>query len=418
MISYELKTGHRVERITLPDHCTVRELKPNRTKETASQEEICKAALENPMDAQPLRQLAAGKKRAVIVTSDITRPMPSKLVLPFILEQLYCAGMTDEQITIVLGIGSHRKHSSEEKTRLIGENVVRRLRVIDAGSDGYCRLGTTERGTPVEIDRTVSEADLRICLGNVEFHYFAGFSGGAKAILPGVSSPAAIRSNHRHMMEPTAAVGVLEGNPVREDMEEAVQRFCPVDFVLNVVLDSEKKILCAAAGHVVTAHRFLCQYLLKHCCVPLSGKADIVVASLGGAPKDMNLYQLQKGLENAEKAAKNGGVIILIGACQEGFGNDIFEQWMCRNESPQDTLERLQREFVLGGHKAAAICKVLLKHRVLLVSDLPEIVIRRTKLEPFSSAQEALDHALACKGRDAQILLIPEAGSTIPLAES
>lgn len=221
----------------------------------------------------------------------------------------------------------------------------------------------------------MAEADLRICTGNIEFHYFAGYSGGAKAIMPGVSTPAAIQANHRLMVREDACAGNLEDNPLRRDIEEA-GRICGIDYIVNVVLDEHKHIVYAVAGDAVQAHRKGCQYLDKMYRKPIPARADIVIVSQGGAPKDANLYQTQKALDNAKHAVKTGGTIILIGACQEGLGSAKFEQWLTEAPTAHSMIDRVHQHFDLGGHKAAAIAMVLERAKIDFVSELPDELVR------------------------------------------
>ncbi len=275
------------------------------------------------------------------------------------------------------------------------------------------RLGVTRRGTPVDITRTVAEADRVVCLGNIEFHYFAGYSGGAKAVMPGVSTRDAIQCNHRLMTSPDACAGRLEGNPLREDIEEAAAML-GVDFILNVVLDEHKQIIKAFAGDVTAAHREGCRYFDTLYRVEIPERADIVIVSQGGAPKDLNLYQTQKALDNAKHAVKKGGVIILVGSCREGLGEKHFEEWMTQSPSPEYMIERIGRDFVLGGHKAAAIAMVLQNADIYLVSELEPDFVRSIFLKPFADVQTALDAAFAAQGPDAKVIFMPYGGSTLP----
>jgi nickel-dependent lactate racemase len=274
-------------------------------------------------------------------------------------------------------------------------------------------MGVTRRGTPVDIFTPVATADRRICLGNIEYHYFAGYSGGAKAIMPGVSTRDAIQSNHSAMVLPEAAAGRLEGNPVREDIEEA-GKICGIDFIINVVLNENKEIIRSFSGDPVTAHRAGCAFLDSFYKVCIPQKADIVIVSAGGFPKDINMYQAQKALDNARHAVKDGGVIIWIASCSEGLGEDHFEEWMTGHAKSIDMIDHIRRDFVLGGHKAAAIAMVLEKAEIYLVSDLDPAFVRSIFLTPYTNLQEAGDAALAHCGDEATIMLMPYGGSTLP----
>ena len=211
-------------------------------------------ALGSPIGSARLKDIVKPGERVAVITSDITRPLPTyKIILP-VLNELNLAGIPDSDIVIISALGSHRRQTAEEHKKLVGAECFGRVKVIDSDPDDCVHLGQTSRGTPVDITRCAAEADRRILLGNIEFHYFAGYSGGFKALMPGVSTPEAIRCNHSHMAEPGAFAGKLEGNPVREDIEEA-GRMIGADFILNVVLDSHKNIVKAFAGDPVKAHR-------------------------------------------------------------------------------------------------------------------------------------------------------------------
>ncbi len=261
-------------------------------------------------------------KKIAIVTSDISRPCPSWDILPPLLAELERGGVDLADVTLVFGLGSHR-HQTEAEMRHLAGPAFDRIRCVDSDCNDCIRMGVTGRGTPVDITRVVAEADFRICLGNVEYHYFAGYSGGAKAIMPGVSSRDAIQANHRMMVQNEACAGRLEGNPLRMDIEEA-GRICGIHYIVNVVLDEHKQIIFAAAGDVTAAHRAGCRYLDTLYRKPIPQRADIVLVSQGGAPKDLNLYQTQKALDNAKHAVRPGGIIILIGSCKEGLGEKML----------------------------------------------------------------------------------------------
>ena len=274
-------------------------------------------------------------------------------------------------------------------------------------------MGVTDAGTPVDITRVVAQADRRICLGNIEYHYFAGYSGGAKAIMPGVSTREAIQSNHSMMVRPEACAGNLDSNPLRQDLEQAAA-ICGVDFIVNVVLDEHKQIVKAVAGDLTLAHREGCRFLDQMYLKEIEGLADIVIVSQGGAPKDLNLYQTQKALDNAKQAVKKGGTIILIGSCKEGLGEKVFEEWMLSAPTAESMIERIGRDFQLGGHKAAAIAMVLQNAEIYLVSELEDSFVERIFLKPAKSAQEALDRAFSRHGKDCRVLARPYGGSTLP----
>ena len=272
----------------------------------------------------------------------------------------------------------------------MGDEVVASgVRLVDLDAEQCVEVGTTSRGTRIEVFKPYLDADLRICTGNIEYHYFAGFSGGAKAVVPGMCSYAAIRDNHSMMLAPTARAGVLEGNPVRDDIDEA-GGMVGIDYLFNVVLDEEKRVLHAVAGHYLEAHRAGVALYDARCDLRVAEAADVVIASPGGRPKDINLYQAQKTLDNVAGAVREGGVVVLVARCPEGFGQKTFESWMRDMGSPDVLVERIQQEFVLGGHKAAAIAGMLRSVDVFLVSEFPDDVVRGMCMRPFATVDEAV----------------------------
>ena len=414
-MEFTLGFGSCTQNLNVPDENLICVLMPNTVQQGLTGEAEVSRALENPIGTPRIGQIVRPGETLAIVTSDITRPLPSYKILPLLLDELLNAGIRRQDITVVFGLGSHRKQTAEEQKKLVGEQVFAQIKCIDGDDSDCMQYGFTSRGTPVDIVRAVAEADRRICLGNIEYHYFAGYSGGAKAIMPGVSTRDAIQHNHSRMVEAAAAAGRLTGNPVREDIEEAA-RMVGVDFIVNVVLNEHKEIVRAVAGDVVRAHREGCRYLDRLYGKPISARADIVVVSQGGAPKDLNLYQTQKALDNAKHAVNKGGVIILVGSCKEGLGEHVFEEWMTKSPDAHSMIDRIKTDFQLGGHKAAAIAMVLEDAEVYLVSELDADFVKQIFLTPFSDVQTAFDAAMRKIGDEASVIVMPYGGSTLPLS--
>ena len=405
--------GTGTQEAEIPEKNLLGVLRANEAAPGLTGEAEVRRALAEPIGSPRLREIVKPGEKIAIVTSDVTRPMPTYKVMPALLDELYAAGVKGEDVTLVFALGSHRKHTDEERKRLAGERAWNEIACVDSDPADCVHMGVTAAGTPVDVTRTVARADRRICLGNIEYHYFAGYSGGAKAIMPGVSTRDAIQSNHSMMVRPEACAGALETNPLRMDIEEA-GAICGIDFILNVVLSEHKDILRAVAGHPVEAHRAGCAFLDRLYLKELPRGADVVLVSQGGAPKDLNLYQTQKALDNARHAVNPGGVIVLIGSCKEGLGERVFEEWMTQSESPRAMIERIGRDFQLGGHKAAAIAMTLEKADVYLVSDLEPDFVRSIFLTPQPTVQAALDAAFARLGPEATVLAMPYGGSTLP----
>lgn len=406
--------GNEMLHVKLPETQVISVLRPNNVPAGLTGTEEVERSLRAPIGSERLCNIVKPGQKVAIVTSDITRPVPSYKILPLILKELNDEGVKDRDIEVVFALGSHRGHTDEEKRKLVGDYIFNRVSCIDSSENDCIRLGITSRGTPVDIFRPVAQADIRICVGNIEYHYFAGYSGGAKAIMPGVSTRDAIQANHSRMVKKEAAAGRLLGNPVREDIDE-VAKFCPVDFIVNVVLNEEKEIIKCFSGHYLKAHHEGCAFLDKLYKTPISQKADIVVVSTGGFPKDINMYQAQKALDNAQHAVKDGGIIVWLASCRQGLGEGVFERWMLGHEKSSDMIEHIRQDFQLGGHKAAAIALVLEKAKIFLVSDLEPEFIKKLHLEPFNNAESAIWAALQEKGLNASIIAMPFGGSTLPV---
>ena len=405
--------GNETRTFQVPDRNLLCEVTQNQVEVASTGAEAVREALKSPIGTKRLGELVRPGQKIAVITSDITRPCPSHVILPELLRELSKAGVRDEDITVVFALGSHRVHTQEEQMRLVGREVFDRVRCVDAAREGFVHVGVTRAGTPVDIDPVVAGADVRICVGNIEFHYFAGYSGGAKAIMPGVSTRDAIQTNHSKMVLDAARAGNLLENPLRQDIEEAAA-MVGVDFILNVVLDEEKKIVKAVAGDLRRAHEAGCAFLDQLYKIRIPARADIVVTTPGGFPKDINLYQAQKALDNAKHAVRDGGIIILAASCREGLGEKVFEQWMLDSPSPEAMIERIGRDFQLGGHKAAAISMVLKRCRILLVSDLEDGFVRNIFLEPFPTVDAALQEAFSSLGEDSRVIFMPHGGSVLP----
>lgn len=372
-------------------------------KEKIYETGVIKKALSNPVGSDKLKDLATGKKKAVILVSDITRPCPSKKFLPFLINELKKGGI--DLITIIFGLGIHRLHTFEERVRLSGNYALNNAALIDSDQDRCELVGTTSRGTPVEVFKEALNVDLLIATGNIEYHYFAGYSGGAKAVLPGICSKRSIQYNHSLMLDDNAIAGKFYGNPVREDIEEA-GKMVGIDFIFNVILDNNKKIIAAVSGKNNDAYL---EGLKKYDNLygkEINKKADIVITSPGGYPKDINLYQAHKALENVKEIVKDDGKIILVAQCPEGFGEDTFGQWM-QDCADYDLLsKKIKEKFILGGHKAVAISKILSKNQIYLYSEFNKNCTNSIDFKKIDNLHDFIIQKIN-KNKDIKITVVP-----------
>lgn len=409
-----LPFGHSELNVQVPKSNLVGVFMPQEGIVEVDEAALVGEALARPIGSPRLRELARLGQKVAIITGDLTRPCPSERMLPPILGELAEAGIAHADVTIVIALGLHRPMTVRELESAVGPHLYHRVQVVNHNPLDTVGLGVTSSGTPVELYRPVVEADLRVCLGNLDFHYFAGYTGGAKAILPGCASEATISANHALMVQAEAATGRLDDNPVRADIEEGAALLGP-HFMLNVLVDADRRIVGAVAGDVTAAHRRGCELVKRRRTVSIPELADIVLVSAGGHPKDVNLYQAQKAMDNAAHAVRQGGVIILVAECTEGFGNRTFETWMREAESPDELLERIQQGFVLGGHKAAAIASVLKRAKVYLFSALPVESVRCCDLVLFNDLGKAIEAAFGEVGPAASVIALPHGGSALPV---
>ena len=411
--AYTIGYGHGTRQFELDEERVLLEMAAARIDTEPDETEEVRRALQNPIGSPPLTEIVRPGEKICIITSDITRPCPSAVILPPLLGELEQAGVHLDDITVVFALGSHRRHTDEEQERLVGPAVYSQVHTVDSDPEDTVFLGMTALGTPVNITSVVAQADRRICVGNIEYHYFAGYSGGAKALMPGVSDREAIQANHSRMVEATSRAGEIEHNRLRRDLEEAAD-ICGCNFILNVILSEDKRILRAVAGDHRAAHRAGCTFLDSLYKISVERRADLVIATPGGYPKDINLYQAQKALDNARHAVKPGGIIILAGACGEGFGEEVFGEWLLAAAKPQDLIERVKQEFRLGGHKAVAIAMTLAHAQVYFVSDMDPDDAAKTFMKPYQDLDAAIADALDALGSDARVIVMPHAGSTLP----
>lgn len=414
-MEFKLKYDKGYKDLNISTENFLMEVKQNNVPEGINEIDELRRALENPISSLKLSEITKKGEKIAIITSDITRPVPSKTILPLIIEEILKSGVAKEDITIVFALGIHRSHTVDEMKKLVGEEIYNNIECVDGDINTCIRMGYTKSGTPIDIVEVVAKADRRICIGNIEYHYFAGYSGGAKAVMPGVSSRETIKYNHSKMVLESSRAGNIETNSVRLDLEDAIN-IVPIDFILNVVLDSNKKIIKAVAGHYLDAHRVGCEFLDSIYKIKIPQKADIVIVTPGGYPKDINLYQAQKALDNGKHAVRDGGIIILVASCKEQLGEDTFEKWIMSAPDTRFLIEEIERNFELGGHKAAAIAMVLEKVSVYMVSDLNEMYLNKLSFKSFDSVNDALSEAYKVLGQSSNVIVMTQGGSTLPVS--
>jgi lactate racemase len=397
-------------------------LAPRAAEPIAGETRAVADALANPIGAAPLRDIVRPGERVCIVVNDITRLTRTDLMLPPIVHTLNAAGIPDRDIFIVFALGIHRPQTDEERRLILGREMHARIRNFDhiATDDaGLVEIGVTSFGNRVEINRQVWEADRIILTGEIIYHLIAGYSGGRKSLVPGVAGFRTTTFNHRMIFHPDCRAGQLDGNPAHEDLLEACRLAGP-DFLVNVVLSPEGKLIRVVAGHYDLAHREGCRTVDRMLRVEVEAPYDLIVASAGGFPLDIDLRQAHKGLENACQALRPGGTILFYAECPKGAGIGSFEDYVFRYRDDFEMRQALDREFVVGGHKAYWVARLGRLYNVHLVSGLDPEFVRRCHFTPVSPAdhEAVLARLLQEAGPSARVAVIPYSGFTLPAVTS
>jgi len=378
-------------------------------------------ALNEPIGTKRLGELVKPGNKITIVVNDHTRSTPSHLIVPPVLEELSRIGVPDSDITVIFGCGTHRPPSLEEQKTILGEDALKRVRATshDCKAKDSVYIGRTKTHmNKVYVNKVFAEADFRILTNSIELHYFAGYGGGRKSVLPAVAGEETIQHNHAMLLHPKAKTGVLEGNPVHEDMVEAA-RLAKADFIVNAVTNSKNEIVKAYAGDTDQAFYEGVQLVDEMYKVPIERRADIVIVSSGGHPHDIDLYQAQKGLENALEAVKRGGAVVWAAQCPDGHGSQVFYDWMTKFKDPEDMEGEIKRRFRLGAHKAYYLARALQRVQIILVSTLPDYYAVGTfRLRTARALNDGLRDAFDVAGRDARVWVMPHGNITLPVVQA
>jgi nickel-dependent lactate racemase len=377
-------------------------------------------ALNQPIGTKRLKEIAKAGDKVAIVVDDATRATPSHLMILPLLDELNDVGVKDEDVTVIFGCGTHRPVTPEEKKKLLGKETLTRVKTInhDYKAEDLVSLGKTSFGTKVFVNKIFAEADVKVLAGDINLHYYAGYGGGRKGVLPAVSGVETIQHNHSMILHPKASIGNLDGNPVHEDMMEAA-RLAKVNFVLNIVINSKQELVRAFAGDLELAFMEGTKLVDEMFKVSVERRANIVVVSAGGYPFDINFYQAYKGIHNALEAVKRKGVILLVAECPEGPGNEVFCEWMEKFNDLKRMEKEIKKRFVIGGHKAYYLTKALQKVSIILVSVMPDYYALNTfKLRTAKALNDALRDAFEIAGKNAKIYVIPHGSATLPILKT
>ncbi|SFG27244.1 Nickel-dependent lactate racemase [Desulfotomaculum arcticum] len=413
-MEYKMAYGQGYKSLGLPEQNVAAVINPKFPR-AADPGALVEAALHNPIASPALDQLIKVKRpgRVAVIVNDHTRPTPHDYMLPILLRELNHAGISNDAITLVVATGAHRGNTAAESQISLG-TAASRCAIVNHNcrSTDLIDMGVLSNGVHLHINPLVAEAELVILTGMIAPHELAGFSGGRKSILPGIAGIEAITANHSLLTRGGIGTGKLDGNPVHRLMMEAMQVVKP-DFILNVVADTQNLPVHAVAGDpekAWLAGTKLCRDSTK---VRNIITADIAFTSAGGYPRDINLYQTIKPMRSVAKFIKEGGTLVMFARCNEGAGNAVLEQWVHEAASPFELTSRLQKQFVLGGHKAHLLAELVGKVNVVLVSDMLAQSVRQFFMESAQSPEEALQLVTKKHGSDFKAVVIPWAGLII-----
>ncbi|SHI07782.1 nickel-dependent lactate racemase [Desulfosporosinus lacus] len=425
MNRFEVAYGKETLSFLLPSSVNAMEIEAKASQPILDIEQAILQAVGHPLGTAPLIEVVKPGDKVVIVVSDHTRLwVRTDVLLPVLLDVLNMAGIPDKDISLVTATGDHRLLTLEEHTAICGAKVLERVPVFDheCQSQDLVDLGLSTQGTPIKINRRVWEADKVILTGGIAYHLLAGFGGGRKSIAPGVCGYEMIQKNHALALKeagpsglnPNIQTGKMEGNPVAEDMLE-IARLVGVDFILNVVVNEKKEFVYIAAGELHQAHLAGCRVTEEIFGIEIKEKADLVIVSSGGYPKDIQLYQSIKALDNATYAVKEGGIIILVSECSDGIGSQPFQDYFKYGEV-EDMSARLHADFTMPGFVSLRTASICRKTPVILISSLPEDVVKLVKMVPAHSPAEAWQLATQMLGQQPKsIYVMPHGGNTFPI---
>ena len=364
----------------------------SRRTATLENKDVIRQALKNPIGTKRLRELVATKnpERIVIVVDDHTREAPTEKMLDALSEEL--GEEYKDRILLLVACGTHEPPTEEDLGRILGkyfDQYKYKIKIHDCDANDLVYVGTTSRGTPVRLSRNYVDADIKILTGDITLHYYAGFGGGRKSILPGISSRETIQKNHALLVDEHARTANLEQNPVHLDMSEAAA-FAPPDFTLNVIAAGNGDLVDAYAGEMNRVFRKGVEVAKDLFCREVHDLFDVLIISAGGFPKDRNLYQATKAIENCYRVVAPGGELIFVAECREGIGDRYFEDWMDEYATYEVAEEAIKTHFVLGGHKAYYMRKVMNRLGLSIVSELDTHKLMTWQIKAYKSLGEAL----------------------------
>jgi len=411
----DIPYGTEKIKVRAPHSCEI--LLPNKVT-IKNQHKIIKEALNNPIEKESFEQFAKNSEKLLVIVNDATRPTPTSKIIDYLFPIL----SSHPDVTFLIATGVHRAPNEEEYRFIFGKSYdffKEKIYAHDARkNEDMMYLGVSKNGTEMYLNKLVSEIKNVVVIGSVEPHYFAGYTGGRKSFLPGVASYKTIEMNHKLALSDDARSLALEGNPVNEDMIDAMNVLHDINvFSIQTVLTGDHKIYAVTAGDLIKSFDAAITYANEVFCVPLKKKGNIVL-TVAPYPMDIDLYQSQKALDNGKLALKDKGIIILVSKCRDGVGEDAFLDLLGKAKTHKDVFDIIGDEYKLGYHKAGKMAQIGIFSQMWAVTDLNDTIIKKALMKPCSSIQSALDDAIKtinAEGRQPRIVIMPSGSLTIPL---
>jgi len=424
MKEYTFHYGHGTKSFSLDESKVIKEIEMPAVEPLVDVKQAVLDAIYNPIGQAPINEIIKPGDTVTFICNDPTRVANSFDFMPVLVNEFNKLGVPDENMQIVFSLGTHRLMTEEEMAEGVGEEVAKRIKMFNSDCNvpsDFEYFGTTSRFTPVLINKHICHSDHVILTGTIVHHYFSGYGGGRKAVLPGCAAMETVRNNHSFMMDPNAGLGRTIGNPVYEDQMEGVALWAKGRSVIlfNAILDAEHRFLKIFAGDYIKAHQEACKFVDEVYGVPISKQADVTIVSCGGYPKDINVYQMQKTMDNAVLATRQDGVVILLAECEEGSGSKVLEE-TCRELKTADAIEaKLKERSVIGANKAYAITRLSKKAHFILVTGLDKQLAKDMLFAgAVDSVEEALELAEQYVGKDPSYILMPTGSLTVPLLKA
>lgn len=413
-MTIQLPYGKTIIPVDVPADNLLGIITPQEFTPAQKPDEMIKEALQHPLGTDPLPSLVHPGDKIAIVVDDYTRPCPTQTLIPPLLDELHKARVDDLDILFIIANGTHTPPTQKQIADILGDKTARTFMATsnDITNGDYINLGTTKKGHPIEILRDYIEADFKILLGDIEYHYFAGYGGARKSILPGLASKNTIQHNHAQVFDPNAKTGLLKDNPIHHEMNEALHK-AGCDFTLNVVQNSHHRIVGAWAGKpepVLDAGAKLVDTMYKR---TITQRPDIIITAANGHPHDINLYQAMKAMHQACQIVKEHGAIILVAECPQGAGSQLYTDWLTKYPTSNDVQTALNHNFVIGAHKAYYHRIAVENHPIYFVSAMPKDQVENFfKFRAATTPTDALQQALKVDPQ-ARVLVVPQGTTTL-----